>query len=375
VACRRVGQELGISADTLRGWVKQSDIDTGRRPGVSSAEGVDPPAGEGERRAAAGQCDPAYGVGFFRGRARPPLSLVVAYISGHRHRFGVEPICRTLRQVDIGVSASGYYAALARPPAARTLRDAWLEEQIQSVYKAGGELYGARKVWAQLNRQGVAVARCTVERLMARLGLHGVVRGPARVRTTVTDPAARRPPDRVGRVFTACAPNRLWVLDFTYVATWRGMTYTAFVIDAYARCIIGWKADAHHRVELVTDALEMAIAARARAGHPVAGTVHHSDAGAEYLAIRYTTRLEQAGLVPSVGSVADPIDNALAETIIGLYKTELIAQRRPWLHLSQVETATSAWVGWYNQLRLMGPIGYRPPAEVEDRYWHRPPCG
>jgi putative transposase len=273
--------------------------------------------------------------------------------------------------VGVAIGPSTYYAALKRPPSARQVRDAWLEEEISRAYKASGELYGARKVWAQLNREGITVARCTVERLMARLGLQGVRRGGLRARTTRADPARPRPADLVDRHFSVSAPNRLWVVDFTYVPTRSGMAYAAFVVDAYARLICGWKVACHHREQLVTDALEMAIAARARAGHPVAGTIHHSDAGSEYLAIRYTTRLAEAGLVPSVGGVGDSYDNALAESIIGLYKTEVIARHRPWLHVAAVEAATSAWVGWFNQIRLFGPIGNRPPAEAEAAYWRR----
>ena len=225
-----------------------------------------------------------------------------------RDQFGVEPICRALRQAGVRISPSGYYAARARPPPARAVRDAALEKQIQRVYKDSGERYGAWKVWDQLNREGIAAARCTVERLMRKLGLRGVRRGGYKVRTTRSDPSQDRPEDLVNRDFAPDAPDRLWVVDFTFVSTWAGTAYTAFVIDAFARLIAGWRTAASHSTDLVLDALVMAVTCRARQGVKVAGLIHHSDAGSEYLSIRYGAELVAAGIAPSVGSVGDSYD-------------------------------------------------------------------
>ncbi len=294
---------------------------------------------------------------------------MVACIDAHRDRFGVEPICRVLRQEGYRIAPSTYYAAKSRPPSARAVRDAWLEGEIVRVFKASGERSGARKVWWDLHREHIPVGRCTVERLMRRLGLRGVRRGGYKVVTTVPDSSQDRPGDLVNRDFRAVAPNRLRVVDFTYVATWAGTVYTALVIDAFSRMIVGWRTAGHHRMTLVLDALVMAVAARRREGVTVAGAVHHSDAGSEYLAIRYGRELTAAGMTPSVGSAGDSYDNALAESMIGLYKTEVIAHQGPWRDLAQVETATATWVGWFNQQRLFWPIGRRPPAEYEQAYY------
>ena len=294
---------------------------------------------------------------------------MVACIDAHRDRFGVEPICRVLRQEGYRIAPSTYYAAKSRPLSARAVRDAWLEGEIVRVFKASGERSGARKVWWDLHREHIPVGRCTVERLMRRLGLRGVRRGGYKVVTTVPDSSQDRPGDLVNRDFRACAPNRLWVVDFTYIATWAGTVYTALVIDAFSRMIVGWRTAGHHRMTLVLDALVMAVAARRREGVTVAGAVHHSDAGSEYLAIRYGRELTAAGMTPLVGSVGDSYDNALAESMIGLYKTEVIAHQGPWRDLAQVETATATWAGWFNQQRLFWPIGRRPPAEYEQAYY------
>jgi putative transposase len=243
---------------------------------------------------------------------------VVAFIEACRDQFGVEPACRALRQAGVRISPSGYYAARARPPPARAVRDAALEKQILRVYKDSGERYGAWKVRDQLNREGIAAARCTVERLMRKLGLRGVRRGGCKVRTTRSDPSQDRPEDLVNRDFAPEAPNRLWVVDFTFVSTWAGTAYTAFVIDAFSRLIAGWRTAASHSADLVLDALVMAVTCRARQGVKVAGLIHHSDAGSEYLSIRYGAELAASGIAPSVGSVGDSYDNALAESIIGL---------------------------------------------------------
>lgn len=293
---------------------------------------------------------------------------MIAYIDEHRGQFGVQPICRLLAEHGAAIAPSTYYAAKRRPPSARAVRDAWLTAEITRVYKESGEVYGARKVWLQLHREGSPAARCTVERLMRAAGLAGVRRG-RRTRTTI--PAKRKswPADLVNRDFHAAAPNRLWVVDITYVPiTTGGFGYTAFVIDVFSRMITGWNVAGHMRASLALDALEMAVSARLRAGHSLTGLVHHSDRGGQYLAIRYTTRLEQAGAITSVGSRGDSYDNALAETIIGLYKAELIRHRGPWHSVPEVEAATAWWVGWFNTRRLYGPLGGIPPAEYE-RNW------
>ena len=293
---------------------------------------------------------------------------MVAFIEACRDQFGVGPICRALRQAGVRISPSGYYAARARPPPARAVRDAALEKQILRVYKDSKERYGAWKVWDQLNREGIAAARCTVERLMRKLGLRGVRRGGYKVRTTRSDPSQDRPEDLVNRDFAPDAPDRLWVVDFTFVSTWAGTAYTAFVIDAFARLIAGWRTAASHGTDLVLDALVMAVTCRARQGVKVAGLIHHSDAGSEYLSIRYGAELVAAGIAPSVGSVGDSYDNALAESIIGLYKTEVIDHLGPWETPARVEAATSEWASWYNTARVMRRTGGRPPAEYEQAW-------
>ncbi len=293
---------------------------------------------------------------------------MIAYIDAHRGQFGVQPICRVLRQHGLAIAPSTYYAAKSRPPSARERRDVALLAEIKRVCKESGEVYGARKVWLQLHREHITCARCTVERLMRAAGLAGVRRG-RRTRTTIPADRTGWPPDLVNRNFHAEAPNRLWVVDLTYVPlTAGGFAYAAFVIDAFSRLIAGWQVAGHMRASLALDALEMAVSARLRAGQQVAGVIHHGDRGSQYLAIRYTTRLEQAGAITSVGSKGDSYDNALAETIIGLFKAELIRHRGPWHSVALVEAATAWWVGWFNNRRLYRPLGDIPPAEYE-RNW------
>jgi transposase InsO family protein len=290
---------------------------------------------------------------------------MVSFIDEHRAEYGVESICAQLP-----IAPSMYYEHKARqvdpeclPP--RLRRDRALAPEIRRVHEENFRVYGVRKVWRQLGREGQVVARCTVERLMRAQGLRGVVRG-RKGRTTIPDDSAARPLDRVNRQFQASRPNQLWVADFTYVATWAGFVYVAFVIDVFARRIIGWRVSRSMHTELVLDALEQALWSRAGA----AGVVHHSDRGSQYLSIRYSERLAEAGVEPSVGSVGDSYDNALAETIIGLFKTEVIHHRGPWRHLEAVEYATLEWVDWFNHRRLLEPIGNVPPAELELAY-HR----
>jgi transposase InsO family protein len=288
---------------------------------------------------------------------------MVCFIDQHRDEYGVEPICEQLP-----IAPSTYYEHKARskeparvPP--RVRRDVELAREIRRVYEENFQVYGARKVWRQLGREEITVARCTVERLMRSLGLQGVVRGSKR-RTTIRDDGAAYPADRVQRQFRATRPNQLWVADFTYVATWAGFVYVAFVIDVFARRIIGWRVARWMRTELVLDALEQALWSRSGAK----GVIHHSDRGSQYLSIRYSERLAQAGAESSVGSVGDSYDNALAETIIGLYKAEVIDCRGPWRGLDDVEYATLEWVDWFNNRRLLTSIGNIPPAELEKMY-------
>ena len=300
------------------------------------------------------------------------------FIDTHRDRFGVEPICTALQ-----VAPSTYYAHKRRPPSARAVADEQLKVEVKRVYKENFEVYGAEKIWRQLAREGIAVGRDRVARLMRQLGIRGVQRGKPKPTTIPADPTqAERPADLVNRTFTACEPNRLWVADLTYVPTHGGFCYAAFVIDAYSRAIVGWRVATTLRTELALDALEMAI--WARGGQPLdqqpgqgrlpldlEGLVHHTDRGVQYLSVRYTQRLEDEGAVASVGSKGDSFDNALAEAVNGLYKAELIRRRGPWRTASQVELATLEWVGWWNQRRLHGALDHIPPAEHEALYYRQ----
>jgi putative transposase len=294
---------------------------------------------------------------------------MVTFIDQQRDVYGVEPICAVLP-----IAPSTYFLRKAQQQeatkrSARAQRDAELRGAIQRVWDENDQVYGPRKVWKQLRREGTRVARCTVERLMRQMGLRGVSRERAWKITTQAEPAAARPTDLVDRHFTATRPNQLWVADFTYVATWRGFVYVAFVIDVFARCIVGWRVSASLATDFVLDALEQAIYDRRGAG--VEDLVHHSDRGSQYLSMRYTDRLAEAGIAPSVGSRGDSYDNALAESIIGLFKTEVIQRKGPWRHLEAVEFATLTWVDWFNTRRLLEPIGYVPPAEYEARYYEQ----
>lgn len=288
---------------------------------------------------------------------------MVRFVEDHRDAYGVEPICAVLE-----MAPSTYYEARARRAdperrPSRAKRDAVLGPEIRRVWRANHGVYGAKKVWKQLRREDIAVARCTVARLMKVEGLRGVVRG-RRVRTTIPEPALERPRDLVQRQFCADRPNQLWVADFTYVATWRGVVYVAFVIDVFARRIVGWRVSTSMRSDLALDALEQALYDRETDG----SLIHHSDRGSQYLSITYTERLAAAGIEPSVGSRGDSYDNALAETVIGLFKAEVIHRAGPWKGMEDVEFATLTWVAWYNTQRLMEPLGYLPPAEYEAQY-------
>jgi putative transposase len=291
---------------------------------------------------------------------------MIAFIDDHRQVHGVEPICKVLP-----IAPSTYYAHVTKRDdpgklSARARRDRALEPEIVRVFKANFEVYGVKKIWHQMVRERFDIARCTVARLMRGMGLAGVIRGKI-VKTTVQDKAVPCPLDHVNRNFKAPAPNVLWVSDFTYVSTWTGFVYVAFVIDVYARRIVGWRVSRTQHASFVLDALEQALHER-RPAHR-GGLVHHSDRGSQYVSIKYTERLAEAGIEPSVGSVGDSYDNALAETINGLYKAEVIHRRGPWRSFEAVEFATLEWVDWFNHRRLLGPIGNIPPAEAEERYY------
>lgn len=290
----------------------------------------------------------------------------MTFIDEHREEHGVEPICK-----ELPIAPSTYYAHKAQERApemrcARAKRDDELRPEIRRVFDNNFSVYGARKVWRQLLREGFSVARCTVERLMREMSLQGAVRG-RRFKTTVADAAAFRPQDLVQRQFSASRPNQLWVADITYVSTWSGFVFTAFVIDVFSRFIVGWRVSSSLSTDLPFDALEQALHAR----HDREGLVHHSDRGCQYVSIRYADHLVEAGVQPSVGSVGDSYDNALAESINGLYKTEVIWRRGPWKGVEDVEFATLNWVSWFNTRRLLEPIGYVPPAEFEANYYDR----
>lgn len=294
--------------------------------------------------------------------------MIKAFIDCHRETFGVEPLCEVMQ---IAPSAYWRHAARRHNPAlrsARQQRDEALIPHIERVWHANMRVYGADKVWKQLRREGSDVARCTVERLMRQCGLRGVIRGKA-VRTTQADKAVPCPLDRVNRQFRATRPNQLWVSDFTYVSTWQGFVYVAFVIDVFARRIVGWRVSSSMQTDFVLDALEQALYARQPERED--GLIHHSDRGSQYVSIRYSERLAEAGIEPSVGSKGDSYDNALAETINGLYKAELIHRRAPWKTREAVELATLEWVSWFNHHRLLEPIGYIPPAEAEANYYRQ----
>jgi putative transposase len=294
---------------------------------------------------------------------------MVAFIDAHRAAYGVEPICRV---VPIAPSTYFRHKAHQGDPTRRSVRaqrDDELRTIIRRIWTQHHEVYGSRKVWRQMGRENLRVARCRVRRLMREMGLAGAVRGRAWVTTTQVDAAAERPTDLVDRQFTATKPNQLWVADLTYVATWRGFVYVAFVVDVFARRIVGWRVSSSLVADFVLDALDQAIYDRCDAS--TGDLIHHSDRGTQYLSMRYTDRLMDAGIEPSVGSRGDSYDNALAESVIGLFKTEVIRRKGPWRQLEAVEFATLDWVDWFNTRRLLEPIGYVPPAEYEARFYEQ----
>ncbi|WP_442907340.1 IS3 family transposase [Hydrogenophaga sp. BPS33] len=369
-AIESIAPKIGCVPQTLNEWVKRAEVDAGVREGVTTSEAQRMKELEREvkelRRA--NEILKLASAFFAPSGARPPAQVLKDFIDKHRDAFGVEPLCKVLQ---VAPSAYRRHAAQQREPhkrCARAQRDEMLMPQIERVWQANMQVYGADKVWRQLAREGVSVARCTVERLMRKLGLRGVMRGKV-VRTTISDAKAPCPLDRVNRQFRAERPNQLWVSDFTYVSTWQGWLYVAFVIDVFARRIVGWRVSSSMRTDFVLDALEQALYARQpeRDG----SLICHSDRGSQYVSIRYSERLAEAGIEPSVGSKGDSYDNALAETINGLYKAELIHRRAPWKTKEAVELATLEWVSWFNHHRLLEPIGYIPPAEAEANYYRQ----
>ncbi|UWQ19274.1 IS3 family transposase [Jannaschia sp. M317] len=363
-----VSSKIGCAAQTLNEWVKRAEVDSGRRGGVPTemAEKLKTLERENRELRQANEILRKASAYFCCGGARPPVKDMIAFIDDHRGEYGVEPICKVLP-----IAPSTYHDHLAKRAdptrlSDRVRRDVGLKPEIERVFEANFRVYGVRKVWRQMRREGFDVARCTVARLMKEMGIEGVIRGK-KIKTTTPDKAAPCPLDRVNRQFHAPAPDMLWLSDFTYVATWTGFVYVAFVIDAYARRIVGWRVSRTAHAGFVLDALEQAVHQRRPAKG--AGLVHHSDRGSQYLAIKYTDRLAEAGIEPSVGSVGDSYDNALAETINGLFKAEVIHRRGPWRSFEAVEYATLEWVDWFNDRSLLEPIGNIPPAEAEANFY------
>ncbi|WP_103036138.1 IS3 family transposase [Mycobacterium avium] len=366
---QRVARQLGYGVESVRTWVRQADIDEGLAPGVTTAESKRVQELEQENRELKRANEILKRAAkFLRGGARPPTQEIVEFIDANREEFGVEPICTVLRSAGLQVALSTYYDTKARVPSARALRDAVLGPALCQLWKDNYCVYGARKLWKTARREGHDVGRDQVARLMRAAGIEGVRRGK-RVRTTKPDPAAARHPDLVKRNFTATAPNQLWVTDLTFVPTWAGVAYVCFIIDAYSRMIVGWRVASHMRTSMVLDALEMARWSR---GNMLPGLRCHSDAGSQFTSIRYGERLAEIGAVPSIGTVGDSFDNALAETVNGYYKAELIygpARSRPWKTVEDVELATLSWVHWHNTSRLHSYLGDIPPAEFEAAFY------
>ncbi|MDI5973978.1 IS3 family transposase [Streptomyces sp. SL13] len=359
-----VAKDLGIHKEALRGWVRQAEADRGERDDqltTTEQDELGQLRGEVVELRRVNEILKAASV-FFGSGDRPSPDEAEQVIDHLRDRgLGVDPVCRVL-----ALSPSTYFARKKRPKPARRLRDEQLMPLIEQVHAESGGAYGARRITRALGRRGHGVARCTVERLMAELGLEGVIRGRRR-RTTVPEPSAPRPPDLVDRDFTASRPDQLWVADMTYVRTWSGWAYVAFVLDVYSRMIVGWQVANHMRTELPLDALEMALWRRRIKKD--SGLVHHSDRGSQYVSIRHTDRLDDIGASASVGSVADSYDNAMAEALNGTFKAELIEMQGPWKDVEQVERAIFQWVTWYNEERLHSALDYVPPAEYEQDYW------
>ncbi|XTG30563.1 IS3 family transposase [Escherichia coli] len=359
-----IAPKIGCTPETLRVWVRQHERDTGGGDGgLTTAERQRLKELERENRELRRSNDilrqaSAY---FCEGGVRPPLEKMMPLLDKLREQYGVGPLCSELH-----IAPSTYYHCQQQrhhpdKRSARAQRDDWLKKEIQRVYDENHKVYGVRKVWRQLLREGIRVARCTVARLMAVMGLAGVLRGK-KVRTTISRKAVAAG-DRVNRQFVAERPDQLWVADFTYVSTWQGFVYVAFIIDVFAGYIVGWRVSSSMETTFVLDALEQALWARRPSG-----TVHHSDKGSQYVSLAYTQRLKEAGLLASTGSTGDSYDNAMAESINGLYKAEVI-HRKSWKNRAEVELATLTWVDWYNNRRLLERLGHTPPAEAEKAYY------
>ncbi|WP_418930461.1 IS3 family transposase [Escherichia coli] len=359
-----IAPKIGCTPETLRVWVRQHERDTGGGDGgLTTAERQRLKELERENRELRRSNDilrqaSAY---FCEGGVRPPLEKMMPLLDKLREQYGVGPLCSELH-----IAPSTYYHCQQQrhhpdKRSARAQRDDWLKKEIQRVYDENHKVYGVRKVWRQLLREGIRVARCTVARLMAVMGLAGVLRGK-KVRTTISRKAVAAG-NRVNRQFVAERPDQLWVADFTYVSTWQGFVYVAFIIDVFAGCIVGWRVSSSMETTFVLDALEQALWARRPSG-----TVHHSDKGSQYVSLAYTQRLKEAGLLASTGSTGDSYDNAMAESINGLYKAEVI-HRKSWKNRAEVELATLTWVDWYNNRRLLERLGHTPPAEAEKAYY------
>nr|WP_171878939.1 IS3 family transposase [Escherichia coli] len=359
-----IAPKIGCTPETLRVWVRQHERDTGGGDGgLTSAERQRLKELERENRELRRSNDilrqaSAY---FGEGGVRPPLEKMMPLLDKLREQYGVGPVCSELH-----IAPSTYYHCQQQrhhpdKRSARAQHDDWLKREIQRVYDENHQVYGVRKVWRQLLREGIRVARCTVARLMAVMGLAGVLRGK-KVRTTISRKAVSAG-DRVNRQFVAERPDQLWVADFTYVSTWQGFVYVAFIIDVFSGCIVGWRVSSSMETTFVLDALEQALWARRPSG-----TVHHSDKGSQYVSLAYTERLKEAKLLASTGSTGDSYDNAMAESINGLYKAEVI-HRKSWKNRAEVELATLTWVDWYNNRRLLGRLGHTPPAEAEKAYY------
>ncbi|WP_436628981.1 IS3-like element IS1203 family transposase [Escherichia coli] len=359
-----IAPKIGCTPETLRVWVRQHERDTGGGDGgLTSAERQRLKELERENRELRRSNDilrqaSAY---FCEGGVRPPLEKMMPLLDKLREQYGVRPVCSELH-----IAPSTYYHCQQQrhhpdKRSARAQHDDWLKREIQRVYDENHQVYGVRKVWRQLLREGIRVARCTVARLMAVMGLAGVLRGK-KVRTTISRKAVAAG-DRVNRQFVAERPDQLWVADFTYVSTWQGFVYVAFIIDVFAGYIVEWRVSSSMETTFVLDALEQALWARRPSG-----TIHHSDKGSQYVSLAYTERLKEAGLLASTGSTGDSYDNAMAESINGLYKAEVI-HRKSWKNRAEVELATLTWVDWYNNRRLLGRLGHTPPAEAEKAYY------
>ena len=381
-AIKAVSSRLGMNAETLRNWIRQQQVDDGQRDGVRLRScRRDPRTEAPQSRAGRDRGDLEGRDVFLRAGERPATPLICQFIAEHKDRFGVAPLCRVLTEHGCKIAPRTFYAWVSRAPSKRSLWDAAITEVLAGYYEPDEHgcrkpesLYGSVKMWAHLRREGIPVAKSTVERLMRANGWQGV-RRQKKVRTTISDPAAERAPDLVDRRFAVPAPNRLLVADFTYVKLICGVfVYVAFVIDAYAGTIVGWERSASKQTRFVESAIRQAVALRSRQGHPIDGAIHHSDAGSQYTSVHFGETLSLSGLRPSIGSVGDAFDNALAETTIGLYKNECIRadspfRRGPLRTPGDVELITADYVSWYNHQRLMHRLGRIPPAEAEAHYY------